>query len=149
MSRSSLSLSLGVGIVALGFAGAANASTLEFALVEHADGGAITHVGTTNDNVGDLLTFHNHLFDAQNQFQVGEDNGSCIRTVVGKTWECAFTLILGDGLITVQGPFYDIGDATFVVTGGTGNFAGVTGELMLHRRDKEGKEMDFRFRLNE
>jgi allene oxide cyclase len=56
--------------------------------------------------------------------------------------------MLGDGQITVQGPFYDVGDSTFIVTGGTGNFAGVTGELMLHRRDKEGKEMDFKFRLN-
>jgi hypothetical protein len=148
MGHISLAFALGAGIAALGFSGPAIAFPLDLALVEHADGGTITDVGAAGDSVGDLLTFHNHLFDAQNQFQVGEDNGSCIRTVVGKTWECAWTTILGDGQITVKGSFYDVGDSTFAVTGGTGNFAGVYGELVLHRRDKQGSEMDFRFYLN-
>ena len=45
------------------------------------------------------------------------------------------------------GPFYDAGDSVLAVTGGTGKYAGVRGEMLLHARDAKGSEYDFRFNL--
>jgi hypothetical protein len=61
-------------------------------------------VGETNidltakgDSVGDMLVFANGVFDAANKTQIGTDQGYCIRTIVGKTWECFWTLTLKSG----------------------------------------------------
>ena len=49
-------------------------------------------LGAKGDSVGDLLVFANKVFDAANKTQVGTDQGYCVRTVVGKSWECFWTL---------------------------------------------------------
>jgi allene oxide cyclase len=33
--------------------------------------------------------------------------------------------------LTVEGPFYDKGDSVLAITGGTGEYAGVRGEMVL------------------
>jgi allene oxide cyclase len=63
----------------------------------------------------------------------------------GKAWECFWTLSLADGQITVQGPFLDGGDSVLAVTGGTGAYAGVRGDMKLHAR--KGTEYDFIYNL--
>ena len=100
-----------------------------------------------SDAVGDLLVFANPVFDAANKTQVGSDQGYCVRVVVGKSWECFWTLVLKEGLITVEGPFYDTGDSTFVVTGGSGKYAGAKGSMKLHWRDAKGTAYDFVYDL--
>jgi hypothetical protein len=75
------------------------------------------------------------------------DSGWCIRTVAGKSWECFWTLTLADGQITVEGPFLDAGDSVVAVTGGTGKYAGVRGEMALHARDAKGSAYDFKYSL--
>lgn len=132
-----------VGYVAGG--GPAAAETMDLALVEKAASDAVTDTGAAGDSVGDILTFNNEVLE--NGQSVGRDNGWCVRTVVGKTWECTWTTTLSDGQITVQGPFNDLGDSVFVVTGGTGNFAGAFGSMDLHPRDEKGSEYDFVFHL--
>jgi len=104
-------------------------------------------LGAKGDSIGDLLVFANPVFDAANKVQVGTDQGYCVRTVVGKSWECFWTLILKQGLITVEGPFYDTGDSTFVVTGGSGKYAGAKGSMKLHWRDAKGTAYDFIYDL--
>jgi allene oxide cyclase len=99
------------------------------------------------DSVGDLLVFANPVFDAANKVQVGSDQGYCVRVVVDKSWECFWTLVLKEGLITVEGPFYDTGDSTFVVTGGSGKYAGAKGSMKLHWRDAKGTTYDFVYDL--
>jgi hypothetical protein len=47
----------------------------------------------------------------------------------------------------VEGPFYDAGDSVLAVTGGTGKYAGVGGQVTLHARNAKGTEYDFRFVL--
>jgi hypothetical protein len=81
------------------------------ALVEHADTDTVRHIGPASeeDSVGDVLAFANPVFDEANKEQIGTDNGSCIRTAVGKAWECIWTLKLSEGQLTVEGPFYDGG----------------------------------------
>ncbi len=123
-----------------------HAATLQ--VVERATTDA-THVrgGTAPDNVGDMLTFANPVFDAANAKSVGSDQGFCVRLVVGKTYECHFTILLSDGQIVVDGPFYDSSDSMMAVTGGTGAYAGARGEMKLHARDAQGTAFDFTFDL--
>jgi hypothetical protein len=116
-------------------------------LVEHATTDAVTDTGAKGDSAGDLLTFANEVFDAKDAQKVGSDTGWCIRTVAGKSWECFWTLTLADGQITVAGPFLDAGDSVLAVTGGTGKYAGVRGDMALHARDAKGSAYDFKYRL--
>ena len=115
--------------------------------VEHATSDATAHVGKDADNRGDVLTFANDVYDAANKLKVGTDQGYCIRIVVGKSFECIWTLSLAGGQITVEGPFLDAGDSTLAVTGGTGKYAAARGEMKLHSRDAKGSEYDFIYSL--
>ena len=134
------------GIFALALP-AQSANTKSLNLVEHATTDAVTDTGAKGDSVGDLLTFANEVFDAKDAQKVGSDTGWCIRTVAGKSWECFWTLTLADGQITVEGPFLDAGDSVMAVTGGTGKYAGVRGEMALHARDAKGSAYDFKYKL--
>jgi hypothetical protein len=119
----------------------------QLTVVEHAATDATASVGKAKDNAGDILTFANPIFDAANKKQIGSDNGFCIRTVVGKAYECIWTLKLADGQITSEGPFHDTGDTTLAVTGGTGKYIGAKGEMLLHARDAKGSAYDFKYTL--
>jgi hypothetical protein len=70
-----------------------------------------------------------------------------VRVVVGKSWECFWTLLLAEGQITVEGPFFDTGDSVMVVTGGTGKYAGAKGAMKLHSRDAKSTSYDFTYDL--
>ncbi len=116
-------------------------------VVEHAITDTDQQFHPPNDSLGDVLAFHNPVFDEADKKQVGTDNGDCVRTVaVGKTeWECFWTVILAEGQITVEGPYYDDGtDTTLAITGGTGIYLGARGQMLLHARgDPVGSEYDF------
>ncbi|MCR4282864.1 MAG: hypothetical protein NUV72_07535, partial [Bauldia sp.] len=110
-------------------------------------GADLGRVGLVVELVGDILTFANELYDEANATKVGTDNGWCVRTVVGAAWECFWTASLADGQITVEGPFLDAGDSVLAVTGGTGAYSSVRGEMKLHARNDEGSEYDFAYEL--
>ena len=116
-------------------------------LVERAIGETTVDLGAKGDSVGDLLVFSNGVFDADNKTQLGTDNGYCVRTVVGKSWECLWTVTLKAGQITIEGPFSDEGDSLVTVTGGTGKYAGAKGSMKLHPRDAKGSSYDFTYDL--
>ena len=116
-------------------------------LVERAGSDTVTDLGAQGDSVGDILTFANEVYDKDNANKVGSDNGWCARTVVGKAWECIWTLTLAEGQITVEGPFYDTADSALAVTGGTGEYAEASGSLALHARNDKGTEYDFVYKL--
>ena len=116
-------------------------------VVERALTDTTIDLGTKGDSVGDLLTFANPIYDAANKTKLGSDQGYCVRVVVGKSWECFWTLLLADGEITVEGPFYDTGDSVMVVTGGTGKYAGAKGAMKLHSRDAKSTSYDFLYEL--
>ena len=124
-------------------------TTMTLKLVEHADTDAVTDTGDEGDSVGDILTFANPVYDKANITQIGTDNGYCFRTAVGEAWECAWTLTLGDGQITVQGPFYDAGDSMLAITGGTGAYASASGQMTLHDRNGDGTEYDFTYEISQ
>ena len=116
-------------------------------LVERPVGETTVDLGAKGDSVGDMLVFANEIFDAANKLKVGSDQGYCVRTIVGKSWECFWTLTLKTGQITIEGPFMDVGDSTFIVTGGTGKYAGAKGSMKLHPRDATPTGYDFLYDL--
>jgi allene oxide cyclase len=116
-------------------------------LVERPVGETTIDLGAKGDTVGDMLVFANGIFDSANRVQLGSDQGYCVRTIVGKSWECFWTLSLKAGQITVEGPFMDEGDSLFTVTGGTGKYAGAKGSMKLHPRDAKSSSYDFIYDL--
>lgn len=145
--RGMLRLGLAAAAAAGWSVGASAADMQSIKLVERAATDVITDVGAQGDSVGDILTFSNEVYDEANATKIGADNGWCVRTAVGKSWECFWTLSLADGQITVEGPFLDTGDSTLAVTGGTGAYAGAKGEMQLHSRNALGSEYDFAYSL--
>ena len=116
-------------------------------VIEHATTDTTTDTGAQGDSVGDILTFANEVYDADDKNKVGSDQGICFRTLVGKAWECFWTLSLDKGQITVEGPFLDAGDSVLAITGGTGDFAGAMGDMALKARGTDGKAYDFIYRI--
>jgi allene oxide cyclase len=117
-------------------------------VIEHATTDAVSNHGAAGqaDNVGDILTFSNEVFNAGNTSHAGHDQGMCIRTIVGVAWECMWTTFLAGGQITVEGPFYDARNSRLAVTGGTGVYSNARGWMQLNSR-KGGTEYAFIFNL--
>jgi hypothetical protein len=144
---------LAVAIVALPLAawataaGGRSSATGTVHVVEHAVTDAVSN-GSQADRLGNVLTFANPVYDASDTTKVGADNGFCIRTVKGATWECLWTTTLADGQITVEGPFSDTGNTKVAITGGTGAYADARGFMELNYHNPEGTKFDFVFHLD-
>ncbi|HET7095380.1 MAG TPA: dirigent protein [Thermomicrobiales bacterium] len=117
-------------------------------VIEHATTDTTIDLAAKGDSVGDTLVFANDVYDAQDATKVGTDQGHCVRTVVGKAWECTWTVFLADGQIVVQGPFYDSGDSTLAIIGGTGKYVDATGEMTLKARDN-GTKYEFTYDVDD
>ena len=100
-------------------------------VIEHATSDTVIDLGEKGDSIGDLLGFGNEVYDESNQNKVGMSQGSCVRTVPGKAWECMYSVILDEGQLTVEGPFYDAGPSELAITGGTGAYATARGQMRL------------------
>ena len=143
-----------IAMGALAFAApacAAPAHGTKIDLVERAETDAFSlKGGTAAENVGDVLTFTNPIYDAANSRKVGVDQGYCVRLIPGKTLECHWTLVLAKGQIMVDGPVGDGDnppDTTLAVTGGTGTYRGARGDMLIHARDAKATAYDFHYRL--
>ena len=118
-------------------------------VIEHTINDVYANNDPTGKLVGDLDTFSNPLYDARDKKQVGIDNGNCIRTVVGVLYECNWTIILSGGQISVEGPSYDNADSWLSITGGTGIYKHVSGQMKLHARGNPvGSEYDYIYYFN-
>jgi hypothetical protein len=110
----------------------ASASARVLTVIEHATTDTTTDTGAPGDSTGDILTWHNQLFNAADTKRAGRDQGYCLRIVPGVSYECAWTNRLRHGQLMVQGPFYDATDSVLAITGGTGRYAGARGSMRLH-----------------
>ena len=117
-------------------------------VVEHAVSDTVVDLGAEGDSAGDLLAFANPIYDKANAKRVGRDQGSCVRTVVGKAWQCSWTTWLGNGSLVVEGPFYDAKDSVLAITGGTGAYSRARGVMHLHTRNASGTLITFRFDIH-
>ena len=124
--------------------GAAGGKTLT--VIEHATTDTTTDTGAPKDSVGDILTFANDVFDANDAAKVGTDNGYCLRTVKGAAYECNWTTFLPGGQIVVEGPFLDAAKSTLAITGGTGRYRGARGTMDLQSREN-GTKFAFVFHI--
>jgi allene oxide cyclase len=142
-----LKLSIRLGAAAALLAALPAMAAEQISVVERPVNETTVHRSGDRDTVGDQLVFANKVYDAANKVEVGSDQGYCVRTVAGKSWECFWTLLLKAGQITVEGPFMDSGDSLLAVTGGTGKYAGARGSLKLHPRDATPTGYDFIYDL--
>jgi len=97
-------------------------------VIDHSTTDTVIDLGEEGDSIGDLLAFGNAVYDEGNETEVGTNQGSCVRTVPGEAWECMFSIILDEGQLTVAGPLSDAGPSELAITGGTGAYAGASGE---------------------
>lgn len=118
-------------------------------VIEHATTDVVIDTGKTGDTTGDLLTWHNKVFDETDTTAAGRDQGECTRISPKQgTWECTWITWVAGGSITVEGPFYDTKDSVFAITGGTGAYKDATGEMQLVSKNG-GAEYDFIFNLSQ
>lgn len=114
-------------------------------VIEHPITDTTTDVGKKGDSLGDILTFHNPIFDSKDAKKVGSDQGYCIRVDVGASYECTWTNFLKGGQIVVQGPFYDAKPSELAITGGTGKYATARGSMHLEAIEGSKGEEEFSF----
>lgn len=133
-------------VVSMVSVSAAGPNVTRLVVVEHATTDTVVDLTTNGDSTGDLLTFHNELFDETNSDVVGTNQGDCIRIEVGVSWECRWINFLEDGSITVEGPFFDAGPSAMAITGGTGAYRGARGSMRLVS-NADGTEFTFFFRI--
>ena len=88
----------------------------------------VTDTGEAGDSVGDILTFDQPLLDADMN-AIGNNSGFCIRTRVAHSFQCQWTLTFDNGSIQVAGREFDQDASTISIVGGTGDFAGITGDM--------------------
>ena len=115
-------------------------------VIEHATTDAVTNPGQA-DGTGDVLTFANDVFDAKDSTKVGTDHGYCIGVAAGQSYECSWTTFLPGGQITTQGPYYVTSDSVVSITGGTGRYRHVRGQMELKSLEG-GTKFAFVFHLN-
>jgi allene oxide cyclase len=134
-------------VVSLVSVSVAGPNVLRIHVVEHATTDTVVDLTANGDSTGDLLTFHNEVFDEDDRTVIGTSHGDCVRIEVGVSWECRWVTTLEVGSLTVEGPFFDASPSVLAITGGTGEFRGARGSMRLVARDEAGTEYDFIFRV--
>jgi hypothetical protein len=139
---------LAVGAGSVASAGSNAKGHKDIHVIEHATTDTVVDIGDSGDSTGDLLTFHNRVYDRSDTRVVGKDQGECIRIDPSAgSWECRWITILPGGSIAVEGRFLDTANTVLAITGGTGVYSKARGEMSLVSR-KGGTEYDFIFDLN-
>jgi allene oxide cyclase len=141
--------SLAVAVSSAGAAARVHASAGRTVhVIEHAVTDTVVQSGGKGDKTGNLLTFHNFVYNTGNTKRVGHDQGVCVRIFPPEgSWECMWTTFLAGGQITVEGPYYDTHNSVLAITGGTGAYRNARGQMSLLARDG-GKEYDFIFQIS-
>lgn len=88
----------------------------------------LTDTGEPGDSLGDMLVFDQPLLDEQGK-HIGNNSGTCIRTRVGHSFQCQWTLSFENGSIQVAGREFDQGASKISIVGGTGKYLGISGEM--------------------
>jgi allene oxide cyclase len=114
-------------------------------VVEHVLDEPTIHLGPKEaaDSMGDINIFANPVFDSTNTRELGTLQGSCVRVIVGKSWQCSFSLVLATECITLEGPYNDTGANVFAITGGTGRYVGAKGQMSGHPRESKSGAATF------
>ena len=103
-------------------------------------------VGKTGDSVGDMVLFDQPLLDEDGAV-IGNNSGVCIRTRVGHSYQCQWTLTFDDGSIQVAGREADQGSSAISIVGGTGAYTGISGEMISTNNNDGTFTQTLKFRL--
>ena len=103
--------------------------------------------GEPGDSVGDVLTFDQPLLNEDMQ-EIGNNSGTCIRSRVGHSFQCQWTLTLENGSIQVAGREYDLGTSILSIIGGTGRYSGISGEMESTNNDNGTFTQILRYSIN-
>lgn len=142
---------LGIGL-ALALVAAAGTVTAASATPPNEDAGRVIHFttkqahqtlidnGTPGFGVDDVVVFSNDLY--QDGAKIGEDGGTCtvVRGGDALTMHCLGTNTLPDGQIAVQGLAAPGEPFELAITGGTGRYRAVHGQVF--GRNTSSTEMD-------
>lgn len=90
----------------------------------------VIDLGKKGTSAGDLTVWNEPVVDEAEK-PIGTSNGFCIVTLPGKLSECRWTLSLHDGTISLAGTEMQKGTSPVAVVGGTGTYAGITGEAAV------------------
>jgi hypothetical protein len=85
-------------------------------------------IGEIGDSPGDMFVFDQPLLD-QDSNNIGTNSGVCVRTRVGHSLQCQWTLSLKSGNIQVAGREFDKGASDVVIVGGTDVYSGISGYM--------------------
>ena len=85
-------------------------------------------IGEPRDSVGDMFVFDQPLLNERKN-SIGNNSGTCIRTRVGHSFQCQWTLTFDNGTIQVAGREFDMGASEITIVGGTGKYSGITGQM--------------------
>ena len=85
-------------------------------------------IGEPGDFFGDILVFDQPLLD-KDMKEIGNNSGTCVRTRIGHSSQCQWTLALENGNIQVSGRELDQGTSTISIVGGTGIYSGISGVM--------------------
>ena len=134
-------------VMSLASVSGARPGVTRMVVIERATTDTVVDLTANGDSTGDLLTFHNELFDEANADVVGSNQGDCVRIEVGVSWECRWVNVLEGGSITVEGPFFDAKGSLLAITGGTGLYRGARGSMRIVSANDAGTEFEFTFRI--
>lgn len=131
-------------IVAVGAVGALVAPTaggkptkpkkLTFTLIGEVDRVAVVDNGAPGNSPGDVLVFSQAIYDASGAREVGRSHASCTRMTDPDGGQlCQGVFLLAKGQITIQGqePPPGVDSHPLIVTGGSGRYRGVRGEIKV------------------
>ena len=89
--------------------------------------------GVKGDSMGDQWLFDQPLLNEHGE-NIGVNSGFCIRTKVGHSSQCQWTLTLAKGTISVAGREFDNGESAVSIVGGTNSYSGISGELITAKQ---------------
>ena len=127
-SAPSYKLLLSAGILATAACSPDSSTTLVTIADARVDKARFIDIGEPGDSVGDILVFDQPLLD-EDLKKIGNNSGTCIRARVAHSFQCQWTLTFADGSIQVAGRELDQGTSVISIVGGTGNYAGITGDM--------------------
>jgi len=102
--------------------------------VVHNDATHFVPLNKDKDAPGNLLIVEDSVYDAMDKNVVGHVNADCLRTQLGKQYECSGTIEFADasGQISFEGPFKDHEAASYLtITGGTQVYDNVHGQFQV------------------
>ena len=111
------------------------------------DPARVIDMGEPGDSAGDMLVFDQPLLDEDMEI-IGNNSGTCIRTRVEHSLQCQWTLTFENGSIQVAGREFDQGTSVIGITGGSGSYSGISGEMTSVNNNDGTFTQTLRYRLN-